>query len=217
MEVSGIGAITDRKLWDRGIAYLRRRDRKLALILTKESYHDVKLDGDYYGALVESIVYQQIAGNAAESIMKKFKGLYKGRIPKPSEFLSTEEHLVKRSGISPQKYSYIKDLSERLEKGLVELEKLNSLPDAKVIEKLDAVNGIGRWTAEMFLIFSLGRTDVLPMDDLGIRKAVKSAYNLRELPDAKKLTRLSKNWHPYCTIATLCLWRSHDVVTQGKK
>ncbi len=217
MKVSGVSSITDRKLWDKGIKYLRRRDKKLARILTKKSYHDMKLNSDYYGALVESIVYQQIAGNAAESIMKKFKGLYNGRIPKPSEFLSTEENLIKGSGISPQKYSYIKDLSERLEKGLVELERLNSLPDAKVIEELDAVKGIGRWTAEMFLIFSLGRTDVLPMDDLGIRKAVKKVYSLKKLPDAKKLAQLSKNWHPYCTIATLCLWRSHDVVTQEKK
>ncbi len=213
---NGNGSVASKVFWTRGMAYLRRRDPKLARILGPDAYRKMELDVDYYGAIVESIVFQQLAGRAAESILRKFKGLYNGRLPKPSEFLKTEERMVRGAGISPQKSSYIRDLCQRLDRGLLELEAVAGMADDDVVEELSKVRGIGRWTSEMFLIFSLGRPDVFPVDDLGIRKAVQRLYGLRKLPDRKKMKMLSRKWHPYCTIATLCLWRSVDTVTVGK-
>ena len=207
--------LTDKKYWEEGVKFLRKNDPKLARVMSKDYYRKMKLDTDYYGAIIESIIFQQLAGKAAEAILKRFKGLYKGRIPKPEEFLSTAEHVVRSAGISPQKYSYVSDLCKRLDSGILELESLRNEPDDKVVEKLSKVRGIGRWTAEMFLIFSLGRTDVMPVDDLGVRKGIQKAYNLRNLPDKKKIFALSKKWHPYCSIVTLYMWNYLDMVTVG--
>ena len=113
--------------------------------------------------------------------------------------------------MSPQKFSYIKDLSERIVDGWVELRKFNKLPNDRIIEELDEVRGIGRWTAEMFMMFSLGRTDILPMDDYGIRKAIKRKYRLRELPDKKKLAIFERRWSPYNSIASIYLWEDEGI------
>ncbi len=126
------------------------------------------------------------------------------------ELLGTPEDRLRSAGLSPQKISYLRDLCERLEKKTLVLEQLSDLPDEEVIRELDAVRGIGRWTAEMFLIFVLARPDVLPADDLGLRKAAQRAYQLAELPTREKFTELSERWHPYSTIATLYLWRSGE-------
>ncbi len=204
-------SLKDTKVWSRGVRVLKKRDRTLGRIIAKVGpYGRFDTYSDRYGALVESMIYQQLAGRAAQAILNKFKALYDNRIPEPNEFLRTSEKKVRSSGISPQKYSYIKDLCLRLQKGVLELERLHALPNEEVIEKLDEVRGIGRWTAEMFLIFSLARTDVLPKDDLGIRSAIKDAYGLRRLPSRRKLGELERKWHPYNSIASLYLWRSHD-------
>jgi DNA-3-methyladenine glycosylase II len=168
------------------------------------------LDGDRYETLVGSIIFQQLAGSAAQAILGRFKQIYGDRIPSPREYLETEENLLRGSGLSPQKISYIRDLAERVERGTLNLERLHDLPNDEVVKELDEVRGIGRWTAEMFLIFVLGRTDVLPVDDLGLRKAAQRLYRLRKLPTKEKFDKLSKNWHPYSTIATLYLWRSQE-------
>lgn len=204
-------SLADNAVWRRGIRHLKKKDRVLARIIEKHgAYSRFKISSDYYGTLVESFVFQQIAGKAAQAILNRFKKIYKGRIPEPREFLRTSERRIKSTGISPQKYSYIKDLATRLEDGFLELEKLPQMRDEEVVSELDKVRGIGRWTAEMFLIFSLGRTDVLPMDDLGIQKAVREAYGLRSLPSKKKFEELSRRWHPYASIASLYLWESRD-------
>jgi DNA-3-methyladenine glycosylase II len=124
--------------------------------------------------------------------------------------LSTEETKLRSSGLSPQKISYIKDLAERLESGRLNLKRLEALSDEEAMNELDDVRGIGRWTAEMFLLFKLGRTDVLPVDDLGLRKAAKQAYKLRKLPTRDRFEQLAKKWHPYSSISTLYLWRSTE-------
>jgi DNA-3-methyladenine glycosylase II len=202
--------LENEKLWRRGVAYLRRNDRRLAKVLDAADYKKIELDADYYGALIESIIFQQLAGNAARAILGRFKNIYGGRIPKPPEFLHTDEKVVRGAGISPQKYSYIKDLCEMMERGVLELEALEKMGDDEVIKSLSRVRGIGRWTAEMFLIFCLGRPDVMPADDLGIRKAIQKVYRLRTIPDRKRVELLSKKWHPYCSVATLCLWANQD-------
>ncbi|MCL5101757.1 MAG: DNA-3-methyladenine glycosylase [Candidatus Marsarchaeota archaeon] len=207
--------VSDARYWKSGVSALRKNDNVLARIMPSDFYKELKLDSDYYGSLVESIVFQQLAGKAAEAILKRFKALYKGRIPTPKEFLKTSEEKIRASGISPQKYSYLKDLSIRLHEGLLSLEGFDKMSDEKVIEELSSVKGIGRWTAEMFLIFSLGRPDVMPMDDLGVRKGIQKAYGLKELPDKKRILKMSKKWHPYCSIVTLFMWNYLDTKTVG--
>src|SRR5439155_19684989 len=108
--------------------------------------------------------------------------------------------------ISSPEIRYIGDLSERIENGVLDLKRLSHLPSDEVVKELDEVKGIGRWTAEMFLIFVLGRTDVLPLDDLWLRKGAQKMYRLRKLPTKERLEKLSRDWHPYCSIATLYLW-----------
>jgi len=168
------------------------------------------LDDDHYEALVGSIIFQQLAGTAARAILNRFKQIYDGKIPRPRQYLDTEERHLRASGLSLQKIRYIRDLSERIENGVLDLKRLSDLPSDEVVRVLDEVRGIGRWTAEMFLIFVLGRTDVLPVDDLGLRKAVQKIYRLRKLPTKERFEKLSKNWHPYCSIATLYLWRNQE-------
>lgn len=204
-------SLSDRRVWSKGIRHIKKRDRKLARVIERLGpYGRFGTYSDRYGALVESIVYQQLAGKAADAILKRFKDLYSGRLPKPQEFLRTSEKRVRSSGISPQKYSYIRDLCTRLDRRILELEALHTMPDEEVVRALDEVKGIGRWTAEMFLIFSLARTDVLPRDDLGIQKAIKNVYGLRRLPSKRKLDELARMWSPYSSIAVLYLWRSKD-------
>lgn len=208
MQKSDFDTINDKKVWRRATAHLKKRDAVLGEVI--ERVGDVKLEWgpDHYEALVRSFISQQISGSAADSIYNKFTGLYNGKLPTPKEFLKTPEKKIRSVGISPQKYSYIKDLSQRMERGTLSLEGMRRLPDEEVIVKLDEVKGIGRWTAEMFLMFSLGRVNVFPADDLGIQKAIQKAYRLRKLPSKDKMGKLSKEWNPYRSIATIYLWRS---------
>ena len=193
------------------MAHLKRSDNVLARIINRLGVIETNWSpSDPYEAIVQSFIYQQIAGSAADAIIKRFEQLYNGRLPTPKEFLKTPEKRVRGAGISPQKYSYIKDLCERLVGGDLDLEGLAKLPDEEVIAILDDVKGIGRWTAEMFLMFNLGRVDVFAADDLGLKNAVQKAYKLKRMPDKKKLDELSIKWKPYRTVAALYLWRSVD-------
>src|SRR6266496_1798805 len=205
-----VGSLADRRVWQRGVRHLKRNDPILAKIIGRVGPVKFQLDDDHYEVVVGSIIFQQLAGSAARAILTRFKGLYDGRLPSPREDLSTDIDRLRKAGLSPQKISYIRDLAERLLDGRLDLERLEGLSDDEAMRELDAVRGIGRWTAEMFLIFKLGRTDVLPVDDLGLRKAAKRAYRLRKLPSRERFERLAVNWHPYSSISTLYLWRSTE-------
>ncbi|MDE1855243.1 MAG: DNA-3-methyladenine glycosylase 2 family protein [Candidatus Micrarchaeota archaeon] len=207
----GFGSLTDKRVWKKAMRHISEKDGKLGRVIAKRGAISSNWGpADPYEAIVESFIYQQIAGSAADAILKKFKGLYGGRLPKPREFLSTSEKKVRSAGISPQKYSYIKDLCQRLVDKELDLNGLSRLPDEEVIAILDDVRGIGRWTAEMFLMFSLKRVDVFPADDLGIQNGMKKVYNLRSVPNRKRMLEMSERWRPYRTIASLYLWRSQD-------
>jgi len=202
--------LAEKRVWSKGMRHLKKRDPTLAKIISRLGPYEFRLDDDHYETLVGSIIFQQLAGAAARAILNRFKQIYDGKIPRPRQYLDTEEQYLRASGLSPQKIRYIRDLSERIEKGVLDLKQLSHLPSDEVVKELDEVKGIGRWTAEMFLIFVLGRTDVLPVDDLGLRKAAQKIYRLRKLPTEERLEKLSKDWHPYCSIATLYLWRSQE-------
>jgi len=203
-----VGSLADRRVWQKGVRYLKRSDSILARIIDRVGPVKFELDDDHYEAVVGSIIFQQLAGSAARAILNRFKQLYGGRVPSPREYLSTDVEKLRGSGLSPQKISYIKDLAERLENGTLDLKRLETLPDEEALNELDNVRGIGRWTAEMFLIFKLGRTDVLPVDDLGLRKAAQKAYRLRTLPKRDRFEQLAEKWHPYSSISTFYLWKS---------
>ena len=202
------GSLANPQTWKNGVRYLKRRDPVLSRIIQHIGPVSFALDDDHYEAIVGSIIYQHLAGSAARAILNRFKDIYGGRLPTPKEYLATKLDSLRKSGLSPQKISYIKDLAERLEDGRLDLKKLEGMSDGDAMQELDAVRGIGRWSAEMFLMFGLGRTDVLPVDDLGLRKAAKKAYRLRDLPSREKFEKLAKDWHPYCSISTFYLWKT---------
>ena len=209
-------SIADKTVWLAGVRHLSKNDAVLKKLIkkmgTEKVWENAKewWEPDHYGSLVKSIIFQQISGSAGDSILNRFKFLYNGKLPSPKVFLKTKERAVRSAGISPQKYSYLKDLCERILDGRLELKKFEKMDDPKIIEELDEVRGVGRWTAEMYLIGTLRRTDVFPVDDLGIRKAAQKAYKMRKLPDAGKLLKLSEGWRPYRTIASIYLWNSMD-------
>ncbi len=203
-------SFTSAKVWDKAVMHLSRNDPAMKTLSKKHGRIRIKLHKNYYESLVSAIIAQQLAWSAANSITKKFKTLFNGNIPEPALFLKTSEKKVRSSGISPQKYSYIKDLCIRIESSQLEITKFQHMEDEAIISELDEVRGIGRWTAEMFLMFTLGRTDVVPTDDLGIRKSIKEIYGLRDLPKKDKVLKLAEKWHPYGSVACLYLWHSHD-------
>jgi DNA-3-methyladenine glycosylase II len=163
-----------------------------------------------YGALVRSIVGQQLSTKAARSIYERLTALFDGRTPTPPELLAADPEDVRSVGLSRPKVAYLRSLAEHVESGELELARLSELPDEEVTEQLTAVKGLGQWTADMFLIFHLGRPDVLPVGDLGVRRAVERAYGLPDLPDAAQLTEIGEPWRPHRSLASLYLWRSLD-------
>ena len=160
--------------------------------------------------LCRSIIYQQLSGKAASTIMMRFLGLYEPDTPTPEALLRTTDDTLRGIGLSRQKITYLKDLATKIQDGVLQLARLPMHSDAEVILQLMGVKGIGRWTAEMFLIFALGRLDVFPVDDLGIRKAMQRAYSYKRLPAPVTMHRHARKWVPYRTIATWYLWRSLD-------
>ena len=166
--------------------------------------------GDAYGALLRSIVGQQLSSKAARTIYERLIGLFGARAPTPRELLETDPERLRGAGLSRAKVAFLRDLAEHVEDGELDLEHLAELPDDEVLAQLTQVKGLGPWTVDMFLIFHLGRADVLPVGDLGIRRAAQQAYALAELPDAGKLERIAEPWRPWRSLACLYLWRSLD-------
>lgn len=196
--------------WLSAVKHLANVDAVLAKVIGAYGPYEFELEDDYYEALVGAIIFQQLAGKAAQAILNRFKALYNGKIPTPKRFLATPDGKLRSAGLSPQKISYLKDLCTRLEQGSLDLKHLQDLADDEVVRELDEVRGIGRWTAEMFLMFSLGRTNVLPVGDLGLQKAAQALYGLEELPSHERFEELAKPWHPYRSIASIYLWRSTE-------
>ena len=165
---------------------------------------------DAYGSLVRTIVGQQLSTKAARTIYARLAALFDDRPPTPAELLAAEDEVLREVGLSRQKIGYLRDLAARVRSGELELHALQELTDEEVSRKITAVKGLGRWSADMFLIFHLRRPDVLPVGDLGIRRAVERAYGLPGLPDQDTLRSLAGPWRPHRTLASLYLWESLD-------
>ncbi len=185
-----------------------KKDPKLAKIIKQVGDYNVKITKNRYQSLVEAIIAQQLSGSAAESILKKFKKLYKSKFPKPIEVIKTPDSKLRSAGLSKMKVSYNKDLSKKIETNQLDMREISTKSNESIVEQLTNVKGIGRWTAEMFLIFSLGRLDVLPVGDLGLKKGIQLMHSFSDLPNEKEIEQLAESWRPYRTVATWYLWKS---------
>ena len=163
---------------------------------------------DPFEALVRAIISQQLSTRAAATIAARFEALFDAGHPTPSAVAAVSDERLRGCGLSSQKLAYIRDLCARIEDGSLPLDALDRMSDDEVIEALTKVKGIGRWTAEMFLMFRLHRPDVLPVGDLGIVKAVQKVYGLRKLPTPDRLVRIGESWRPYRSVACWYLWAS---------
>ena len=199
-----------RATFERGLAHLKKSDAVLAGLIDKHGPIKFRPEGEMFESLVESIIYQQLAGSAAAAIMKRVRALYAPSGLEARAIYRTPVSRLRGAGVSPQKIRYLKDLSSRVVKGTLDLERIRTLPDQELVEELDQVLGVGPWTAQMLLIFTLGRTDVLPVDDLGIRKSIQNLYALKELPESEEIVEIASRWHPFCSLASLYLWREKD-------
>jgi DNA-3-methyladenine glycosylase II len=192
---------------------LARRDKVLARIIKDVGPCQLRQKRDYFFILCDSIISQQLSVKVSDIILTRFRKhcTRKGcRHPTPEDVLGARTEELRKLGLSYQKITYLKDLARHFHEGIIETRKFAKLSDEEIIAELVAVKGIGRWTAEMFLIFSLCRLDVWPVDDLGIKKAVQKNYNLKELPTAKELQRFEekRDWRPYRSIVSWYLWRT---------
>jgi DNA-3-methyladenine glycosylase II len=204
-----------RTLPERGLAHLRRADPVLAEVIATvgPKLNDARAGrpADHYGALVRAIVGQQLSTKAARSIYGRLTERFDGRTPTPEQVLADEpEALRAAAGLSRAKVGYLRSLAEHVISGELELERLDDLDDDTAIAELVAVKGLGMWTAHMFLMFHLQRPDVLPVGDLGIRRAIERAYELDALPEAPEMERIAEPWRPHRTLACRYLWRSLD-------
>ena len=163
---------------------------------------------DAYGALLRAIVGQQLSTKAARTIYLRVLDLFGGATPSPEQLLEAEEGDLRACGLSGRKTEYVRDLAAHVLSGELELDRLEELGDEEVIEEIVAVRGLGRWTAEMFLIFHLQRPDVLSGGDLGIRKAVQVEYGLAEMPAPTRVLEIGEAWRPHRSLASLYLWES---------
>jgi DNA-3-methyladenine glycosylase II len=198
----------------KGVAHLRKADPVLRKLIDEHGKPRParRTDrDDHYGALVRSIVGQQLSTKAARSIYGRLLERFDGRPPTPEEVLADDpDKLRAAAGLSHAKVRYLRSLAEHVQSGELELDQMDSLPDEDVIAELIAVKGLGQWSADMFLMFHLERPDVLPVGDLGIRRAVMEAYGLEKLPGPTDLERIAEPWRPYRTLASRYLWASLD-------
>lgn len=192
------------------VRHLKAADPVLAGVITQVGSCRIQLrtEGTHFQALVRSIVFQQLSGKAASTILGRFNALFPDSLPTPEAVLAADDELLRGAGLSRQKASYLRDLASKVASGELPLEDVEAMDDDDLINHLVQVKGIGRWTAQMFLMFRLGRPDVLPELDLGIQNAIKRAYRLRKRPTPKQVKRIGAKWSPHSSVACWYLWRS---------
>lgn len=195
--------------------HLRRNDPVMRRVIQRVGPCSYPLRRDRFGSLARSIVYQQISGAAARTILRRLVvALPDGKLTAAGLASFTLEQ-YRLAGVSKQKASYLKSLAERSLEGDLRLSQIGRLSDDQIIAELTEVKGIGVWTAQMFLMFSLGRPDVLPWDDLGVRQAIRKLYAFDEMPNRAESERIAAPWRPYASVASWYCWRSLDVVDPG--
>jgi DNA-3-methyladenine glycosylase II len=189
------------------VQHLRKSDPVLSAIIQRVGDYGIQFREPDFETLVRSIVYQQLSGRVAKVIMDRLVAALGGEVT-PAKILALRPGRMRKLGLSTQKTAYIRDLARHTRDGKLVFSELPELTDQEVIERLTQVKGIGVWTAQMFLMFALRRHDILPTGDLGVRNAIRKAYNLSELPTPAEMEEIARNWRPWCSVASWYLWRS---------
>lgn len=200
--------------WSEAIKHLSSADPKLAAFITQAGPCTMQIPHHFsiFFSLARSIVYQQLAGAAASAIMGRVEALFpKGRMT-PKNLLMMEDVALRSAGLSQNKLLALRDLAAKCLDGTVPNKRaLAGMADEEIIERISEVRGIGRWTVEMMLIFRLGRPNVLPVDDYGVRKGIQRLYKLRELPNKAAMRRRARKWEPWCSVASWYMWRCAEL------
>jgi DNA-3-methyladenine glycosylase II len=198
----------------KAIVHLKKSDPVMRSIIERVGAYKIQHREPSFETLVRSIVYQQLSGKVASVILARLVAMLPEGKVTPDAILKLRPARMRKAGLSKQKIAYIRDLARKTNQGHVKFETLVDLPDHEVIEHLTQVKGIGVWTAHMFLIFALRRPDVLATGDLGVRTAIRKAYELEDLPAPKQIEELAAAWRPYSSVAMWYLWRSLDSTAQ---
>ncbi len=195
-------------------AHLRAVDPVVGGLIDRHGPYTPRPAGDPYAQLVRAILYQQLAGNAARAIMRKWLALYGNdeRVPTAAEIGGTTDEQFRGAGVSRQKTAYFRDLALHMTEGRLDFQHIDAMSDDEVIEHLTAVKGIGVWTAHMFLMFQLGRPNVMPVGDLGVRNGMKVAYGLEASPTPKQAGEIGEKWRPYRSVGSWYMWRAVETV-----
>lgn len=203
--------ITD-QLKQEAAAYLAQKDAALAPIIERAGLTTMQPHRDYYRALADSIIGQQLSVKAAASIKERFRNLFGGTFPEPQQIIDTSIDTLRTAGLSRSKAAYIQDLAQHIVDGRLDFTDIEEETNAAIIKKLTDVKGIGEWTAHMFLMFCMGRADVLAIGDLGIRMGVRNLYNLGHTPSPAEVQAIAEQqqWHPFESIACWYVWYSLD-------
>jgi DNA-3-methyladenine glycosylase II len=201
--------------------HLTRTDKRLAKLIAKSAKFVLEIEEAQtpYEALLEAIVYQSISGKAAATIFARIKGLgANGRCPTPQEILAQTDLTLREAGLSYAKAAAMKDLAQKTLEGIVPaMEEAHALSDDELVARLISVKGIGAWTVEMFLIFRLGRPDVLPIHDYGVQKGFALTYGKKVIPKPRELAAFGERWRPYRTVASWYMWRAVEVYGKTRK
>ncbi|MDA0351185.1 MAG: DNA-3-methyladenine glycosylase [Chloroflexi bacterium] len=195
--------------------HLREADPVVGRLIDQHGPFTPRPTTDPYASLVRTILFQQLAGAAASAIQKRLYARFgdETRTPTPAELLATNDEDFRSVGVSRQKAGYLRDLAQHVAGGELDFDHIDDWPDAEVSAHLVAVKGIGEWSAHMFLMFQLGRPDVLPVGDLGVRIGMRVAYDLTATPTAKEALVIGEPWHPYASVASWYMWRAAETVT----
>lgn len=195
---------------DDALAHLKSHDSILSDVIERYPVPSFQKHDNYYQSLVESIIGQQLSVKAAAAIRERFVGLFEGPFPSPQQIVSIDVETYRSVGLSRPKARYIIDLAEKVSDGSIRFDHLDGLSNQEIIEELTVVKGIGVWTVHMFLMFCMGRLDVLPTGDLGIRNAVQKLYGFESIvtPEQVQVVANDNNWHPYESVASFYLWKS---------
>lgn len=199
--------------------HLSKADPVLARIIAEVGPLGIMPRAERFQALARTIIFQQLAGAAANAIYNRFVGLFPGApFPSAEQVLAKSDAELRAVGLSEKKALYIKDLAAHVRNGTLNFHRFHRMTDDEIITDLTRVKGIGKWTAEIFLMFNLGRPDIMPADDLGVQNAVKRYYRMRQRPNRKRLLRHAERWRPYRSAAAWYLWRSLDItLPDGEK
>lgn len=203
------------------IAHLSSRDRRLAQLIRRSIEFQLEIEESQnpYEALLEAIAYQSISGKAATTIFARIKALgAHGRCPTPEEILRIRKPALRKAGLSGAKIAAMKDLARKTIEGVVPtLKNAQKMSDQELVERLISVRGVGAWTVEMFLIFRLGRPDVLPIHDYGVQKGFALTYGKKEIPKPRELAKFGERWRPYRTVAAWYMWRAVELAGKNAR